>query len=120
MKSDLIKIKVIQILFSHPLSKTSIVDTSTSLPPFHSIISTSTHSPTFENIINQPITSPFSSQSTDYKTVHEDDQTKDNEFEGTFVEIEFDLEEENIPDNMLMSWKQFKILNRKLNSLLQL
>ncbi|CAI9271624.1 unnamed protein product [Lactuca saligna] len=32
----------------------------------------------------------------------------------------FDPEEENIPDQMLMSGKQFKTLNCKLNSLLQL
>lgn len=45
--------------------KTSTIDTSTSLPPFVSINPTATHSPTFDNIINQPITSLFSSQSTD-------------------------------------------------------
>ena len=39
---------------------------------------------------------------------------------GTFADIEFNLEEENIHDCMLMLVKQFKILNRKLNSLLQL
>ena len=39
---------------------------------------------------------------------------------GSFSEIQFDQGEENIPDHMLMSGKQFKILNRKLNSLLLL
>lgn len=38
----------------------------------------------------------------------------------SFADIQFDPEEENIPDHMLMSDKQFKILNRKLNSLLPL
>ncbi|CAI9288637.1 unnamed protein product [Lactuca saligna] len=37
----------------------------------------------------------------------------------SFAKIQFDLEE-NIPDHMLMFGKQFKILNQKLNSLLQL
>ncbi|CAI9285614.1 unnamed protein product [Lactuca saligna] len=96
----------------------SNVGTSTSLPPFHSTISTSTHSPTFENILNQPITSLFSSQSTEPKTVQEEDTTKDNDFIRMFADITFDPEEENIPNHMLMSRKKFKILNRKLNSLL--
>lgn len=39
---------------------------------------------------------------------------------GILVDIEFDSEEENIPDHMLMSGKQFKILNQKLNLFLQL
>ncbi|CAI9299054.1 unnamed protein product [Lactuca saligna] len=35
----------------------------------------------------------------------------------SFADIQFDHEEENIPDHMLMSGKQFKILNQKLNFL---
>ncbi|CAI9300100.1 unnamed protein product [Lactuca saligna] len=90
--------------------KTSTVDTSTSLPPFHSTISTSTHSATFDNILNQPVISLFPTQSTNPKTFQED-ENEDSEFMGTFTYIEFDLEEENIPDHMLMSGKQFKIHN---------
>lgn len=104
---------------------TSGVNTTISLTPFYIPISTilppSIQSPTFDNILQQPITSLFPSQSTEGpKTVHDNDTTEDGEFKGTFVDIEFDLEEENIPDHMLMFGKQFKILNRKLNSLLQL
>ena len=33
--------------------------------------------------------------------------------------MHFDSEEEDIPDHILMSGKQFKVLNRKLNSILQ-
>lgn len=104
---------------------TSTVDTNVSLPPFHTSISTtlppSIQSPTFENILNQHITSLFPSQSTEGpKTVQEDETTEDGEFMGSFADIEFDPEEENITNRMLMSGKQSKILNRKLNSVLQL
>lgn len=37
-----------------------------------------------------------------------------------FGDLQFVLGEENIPDHMSMSGKQFKIMNRKLNSLLQI
>ena len=44
----------------------------------------------------------------------------DNEgFGGTFEELEFGDVEEDFPDQMLMTMKQFKILNTKLNSILQ-
>ncbi|CAI9263337.1 unnamed protein product [Lactuca saligna] len=100
---------------------TSTIDTTISLPPFHNSIPLTlpqfTQSPTFENIINQPITSLFPSQSTKgSRIVQEDETTEDGEFMGTFKDIEFDPEEENIRDHMLMLGKQFKILNRKLNS----
>ena len=36
-----------------------------------------------------------------------------------FEASHFDSEEEEIPDHMLMSGKQFKILNRKLNAIIQ-
>ena len=49
--------------------ETTLIDTSTSLPPFHTPTSTSlpdsTISPTYNNILNQPITSLFPSQSTE-------------------------------------------------------
>ncbi|CAI9290628.1 unnamed protein product [Lactuca saligna] len=44
----------------------------------------------------------------------------DDGFMGSFVEIQFNSKEENIPDYMLMFGKQFKTLNTKLNLLLQL
>lgn len=44
----------------------------------------------------------------------------DNEgFRGTFEYLKFDAEEEAFPNHMLMTMKQFKILNSKLNSILQ-
>ena len=40
-------------------------------------------------------------------------------FGGTFENLEFDEEETDFPDHMLMTMKLFKILNTKLNSILQ-
>ncbi|CAI9275184.1 unnamed protein product [Lactuca saligna] len=103
----------------------STISTNLSLPPFVSTVSTTlppaNHSPTFDQILQQPITSIFPSQSIDGpKKVNDDANTNDGEFAGTFDDLEFDPEEENIPDHMLMSGKQLKIYNKKLNSSLQL
>lgn len=89
---------------------TSTISPHTSLPPFVSTVSTTlpptTHSPNFDQILQQLITYIFPSQSTDGpKTVNDDDTTDDDEFTGTFVDLEFDPDEENIPDHMLMSGK---------------
>ncbi|CAI9282432.1 unnamed protein product [Lactuca saligna] len=40
-------------------------------------------------------------------------------FGGTFKALHFDNFEEHFPDHMLMTMKQFKIMNSKLNSILQ-
>ncbi|CAI9262042.1 unnamed protein product [Lactuca saligna] len=40
-------------------------------------------------------------------------------FGGTFENLEFEYEETDFLDHMLMTMKQFKILNTKLNSILQ-
>ncbi|CAI9259997.1 unnamed protein product [Lactuca saligna] len=54
--------------------------------------------------MNQPITSLFSSQSTEWeKSIPEDDQ--DADVMVSFVEIQFDPEDDNIPDHMLISGK---------------
>ncbi|CAI9265512.1 unnamed protein product [Lactuca saligna] len=98
--------------------ETSTVSTLVSLPPFiiptHPILS----SPTFTQILNQPFTSLFSSQSTDPPKSIDDTNTDDGGFGVTFDALEFN-QEEDIPDHMLMSGKQFRILNKKLNSIIQ-
>ncbi|CAI9271738.1 unnamed protein product [Lactuca saligna] len=92
-----------------------------SLPP----ITSNTDSPTFENIINTAFTSLFSSQSTDPpKTTSPVDETMENEtdtkgFAGTSEALQFDNTKEEFPDDILMTMQQFKILNSKLNSILQ-
>ncbi|KAL7607148.1 hypothetical protein Lser_V15G19426 [Lactuca serriola] len=45
--------------------------------------------------------------------------TEGGEFGGIIEDIHFDSEEEDIPDHMLMTGKQFKILNQKLNAIIQ-
>lgn len=99
--------------------ETPTIDNSTTLPPFQSPLITSlpqsSQSPIFENILNQTITTLLQSQSTEVqRTNPADDATDDGEFMGSFADIKFDPEEENKPDHMLMSEKQFNILNRKL------
>lgn len=73
--------------------------------------------PTFQGVINETITSLFSSQSTDQDPLN-NEYEEDDEIVG-FVELEIDPEENNVDDNAVMSGKQFKILNSKSNSILQ-
>ncbi|CAI9286088.1 unnamed protein product [Lactuca saligna] len=81
----------------------------------------STISITFSNRRNQPITPLFPSQSTKGDNlVPEDEQDDDDDVMVSFVEIHFDPEEDNIPDHLLISRKQLKILNHNQNSLLQI
>ena len=47
-----------------------------------------------------------------------DNETEGGAFGGVFEDIHFDSEEEDIPDHMLMTGKQFKILNHKLNAII--
>ncbi|CAI9303286.1 unnamed protein product [Lactuca saligna] len=97
--------------------------------PFESLVSitptstipltSTTISPTFEHILNQPITSMFSSQSTDTPKPTSPTETDHEGFGGTFDDLEFHDEEEDFPYHMLMTMKQYKILNQKLNSIIQ-
>ena len=48
-----------------------------------------------------------------------DTENESEGFGGTFENLEFDEEETNFPDHMFMTMKQFKILNQKLNSIIQ-
>lgn len=103
-----------------------ILETLVSLPPQITPITSTIYSPTFQNIINQPFTSIFSSKSTDppnvnspvQETILMETETDNEGFGGTFDELEFDDEEADFPEHMLMTMKQFKILNKKLNSII--
>ncbi|CAI9284827.1 unnamed protein product [Lactuca saligna] len=70
--------------------------------------------------MDQPITSLFPSQSSDGLKSTSEVARDDDDYMVSFGDLQFDPEEEGIPDHMLISRKQFKILNRKLNSLLQI
>ncbi|CAI9286329.1 unnamed protein product [Lactuca saligna] len=49
----------------------------------------------------------------------QESENEEGGFGGTFKDLEFDEEEENFLDYMLISMKQFKILNKRLNSIIQ-
>ncbi|CAI9277405.1 unnamed protein product [Lactuca saligna] len=88
-------------------------------------VTSTTDSPTFQSIMDQPFTTIFSTQSTDPlnpsslvdETMATDAGTDNEGFGGTFEALHFDNSEEDFPYHMLMTMKQFKILNSKLNSI---
>ncbi|CAI9281660.1 unnamed protein product [Lactuca saligna] len=106
-------------MLTQGILETSIVSTLVSLPTFIIPTHPISSSPTFTPILNQPFTSLFSSQSTDPPKSVDDTDNDDGGFRGTFDELQFDPEEEDILDHMFMSGKQFKILNKNLNSIIQ-
>ncbi|CAI9299239.1 unnamed protein product [Lactuca saligna] len=61
----------------------------------------------------------FSSQSTDPPKPNDESKNDEGGFGGTFDDLAFHEDEEDFPNHMLMSMKQFKILNKKLNSIIQ-
>ncbi|CAI9259245.1 unnamed protein product [Lactuca saligna] len=87
----------------------SVLETIVSLPPYIALnTSQSTYfsnSPTFDTIIHQPITSLFPYQSPVEPQTCNDDEIDDGGFMGSFGEIQFNSEEQNIPNHMLMSGK---------------
>ncbi|CAI9302485.1 unnamed protein product [Lactuca saligna] len=72
---------------------------------------------TFQVVMNEPITTLFSSQSTQPEIQTNENEDKDR-IVG-FVELEFDPAKEDVDDNTIMSWKQYNILNSKLSTILQ-
>ncbi|CAI9269066.1 unnamed protein product [Lactuca saligna] len=82
-------------------------------------LTSTTVSPTFEHILNQPFTSIFPSQSTDTPKPSSPTATNNEGIGGTFEHLEFNEDEEEFPDHMLMTMKQYKILNQKLKSITQ-
>ncbi|CAH1430022.1 unnamed protein product [Lactuca virosa] len=102
---------VLFFLISSSTIETTLIDTSTTLPSFHTPIPTSlpasTVSPTYTNIMNKPITSLLSSQSTEGEKIipEEDHVDVDDDVMVSFAEIQFDPEEDNIPNHILMSGK---------------
>ncbi|CAI9284543.1 unnamed protein product [Lactuca saligna] len=117
--------KEVEILQSTEISKLDDIKLiePTSLPQ----VTSTTDSPTFQSIMDQPFTTIFSTQSTDppnssspvAETMAVDEETDNEGFGGTFEALSFDKAEEDFPDHMLITMKQFKILNSKLNSNLQ-
>ncbi|CAI9284440.1 unnamed protein product [Lactuca saligna] len=117
--------KEVEIFQSTEISKPADVKNleSTTLPQATSTID----SPTFQSIMNQPFTTIFSTQSTEppqslspiAEIMAIDEETDNEGFGETFEDLSFDKSEEDFPDHMIMTMKPFKILNSKLNSILQ-
>ncbi|CAI9284533.1 unnamed protein product [Lactuca saligna] len=89
-----------------------------SLPLYMIPTTSTTESPTFKKIINQAFTSIFSSQSTDPPKPMEESENEEGDFGGSFEALQFDDDDEDFPYHMLMSMKQFKTLNKKMNSII--
>lgn len=90
--------------------ETTVLDISTSLPPLSSPIPSSflasTISPTFSNIVHETITTLFSSQSVEPKRLVHDEEPNDDDIMVSFADLQFDPEEDKVPNNTLMSDKQ--------------
>lgn len=69
------------------------------------------NSQTFEGILQQPITTLFFSRSTDHTMNIEEEERVE------FVDLTFNSDEEKVEDHAIMSEKQYKILNLKLNAI---
>ncbi|CAI9264459.1 unnamed protein product [Lactuca saligna] len=98
------------------------IDTSTIPPPPTSPPQTSTIptsiaivSPTFEGVMQELVAALFSSQSTDI--FHEEEEKNDDDVMVAFVDLQFNPEDEDVPENAIMSGNQFKILKSKMNSI---
>ncbi|CAI9262683.1 unnamed protein product [Lactuca saligna] len=104
--------------------KTYITETSIALThmasPLTTSIQVSTISPTYSIIMHDPITTVFFSHPIEAERMIPDEEPVDDEITVSFVNLQFDPEEENDPDDLIMPGKQFKILNSKINFLLQL
>ncbi|CAH1432086.1 unnamed protein product [Lactuca virosa] len=94
-------------------TSTTTIETSTSSIPITTV------SPTFFGVIQEPITTIFSSHSPKAEKTIQEDEADDDNVMVSFVELQFGHEEEDIPDDLFMSVKQFKILNCKMISILQ-
>ncbi|CAH1416916.1 unnamed protein product [Lactuca virosa] len=94
------------------------------LPPISSPITTSvpvsTISPTYSTIMHEAIITLFSSQSTEAQIMIHDKEPNNDEIMVSFADLQVDPGEENVPDNLIMSGNQLKILNSKIHSLLQI
>lgn len=55
--------------------------------------------------MHEPITTLFSSQSTEPNIFVHDEEPNDDEIMLSFADLQLDLEEDNVPDNILMFGK---------------
>ncbi|KAL7609165.1 hypothetical protein Lser_V15G10960 [Lactuca serriola] len=94
----------------------------TSLPISLHVTTLSNTSSIFEHALQNPFTTLFPSQSPENPQPSQqlsDTEVEGGAFGGVLDDIPFDSDEEDIPDHMLMTGKQFKILNQKLETIIQ-
>ncbi|CAI9302926.1 unnamed protein product [Lactuca saligna] len=94
----------------------------TSLPISLPVTTLSNTSSIFEHALQNPFTTLFPSQSPENPQPSQqlsDTEVEGGAFGGILDDIPFDSNEEDIPDHMLMTGKQFKILNQKLKTIIK-
>ncbi|KAL7591219.1 hypothetical protein Lser_V15G33877 [Lactuca serriola] len=107
-----------------PISDTvvNVSDTGAPIPSVASTLPIITTSSIFDHALQNPFTTLFPSPSPENPIPSQqmsDPEVEGGAFGGVLDDISFDSEEEEIPDHMLMTGKQFKILNQKLKTIIQ-
>ncbi|KAL7604923.1 hypothetical protein Lser_V15G18161 [Lactuca serriola] len=107
-----------------PISDTvvNVSDTGAPIPSVASTLPITTTSSIFDHALQNPFTTLFPSQSPENPIPSQqmsDPEVEGGAFGGVLDDISFDSDEEEIPDHMLMTGKQFKILNQKLKTIIQ-
>lgn len=74
---------------------------------------------TFQVVMNEPITSLFSSQSIEVDNTVTNEEENEDDFMVGFGDLEFNPNENDVPNNVIISSKQFKILNSTINYVLE-
>ncbi|CAI9269990.1 unnamed protein product [Lactuca saligna] len=88
----------------------------TSVTPISSIVV----STTFVGVMQEPIATLFSSESTEPEKTIIETNVDDDDVIVAFAKLQFNPKEKDIRNELIMLGKQFKILNSKMNSVLQL
>ncbi|KAL7586161.1 hypothetical protein Lser_V15G40639 [Lactuca serriola] len=107
-----------------PISDTvvNVSDTGARIPSVATTLPITTTSSIFDHALQNPFTTLFPSQSPENHIPSQqmsDPEVEGGAFGGVLDDISFDSDEEEIPDHMLMTGKQFKILNQKLKAIIQ-
>ncbi|KAL7602722.1 hypothetical protein Lser_V15G16687 [Lactuca serriola] len=107
-----------------PISDTvvNVSDTGAPIPSVASTLPITTTSSIFDHALQNPFTTLFPSQSPENPPPSQqmsDPEIEGGAFGGVLDDISFDSNEEDIPDHMLMTGNQFKILNQKLKAIIQ-
>ncbi|KAL7604851.1 hypothetical protein Lser_V15G19577 [Lactuca serriola] len=100
----------------------NVSNTGAPIPSVASTLPITTNSSIFDHALQNPFTTLFPSHSPETPIPSQqmsDPEVEGGAFGGVLDDISFDYDEEEIPDHMLMTGKQFKILNQKLKTIIQ-